>query len=146
MATFEAASEKKRALSGQVSSITRTLSAGVLAVAWLFLSGSKDPPAMVAVVPKWIMLLIAAVCVVVLALDLIQYMAAYWQVSADYEAAKTAKAEKVTYYESKLREWAFTWKVRLAIVASMALVLVLAWAAIKTPKAPTPASITAQGN
>jgi hypothetical protein len=143
MATFAEAAEKKRALSGQVSSLTRTLSLGVLAVTWLFLSGSKDPPALVAVVPKWIMLIIAATCVVALALDLLQYLAAYKQVSADYVAAKTSKAKEVIYYADDVRQWAFTWKVWLAISASFALVVVLSWAAINTPEKQACAAVSA---
>ena len=133
MATFAEAAEKKRALSGQVSSIVRTLSLGVLAVTWLFLSGGKDAPAMVAVVPKAMMLTIAALCVLALALDLLQYMAAYRQLAADCDSAKNSNAEKVTYHKDEVRLWAYKWKTRLAIVASLLLVGVLFWAALNTP-------------
>lgn len=133
MASFAEAAEKKRALSGQISSIVRTLALGVLAVTWLFLSGGKDAPAMVSLVPKAVMLIIAALCVFSLALDLLQYMAAYSQLTADCDAAKKSKAEKVTYHQDDVRLLAYKWKTRLAIVASLSLVCVLFWAAFNAP-------------
>lgn len=125
MATRKEAADKKKELSSQISTLIRTLSLSVLAVAWLFLSGNKDAPAVVQLVPKSHMMVIGALCVLALALDLVQYIAGYLQVSRDYARAKKAGSNEVTYSESTVRWLAFRAKIVLCMAAAVWLVVLL---------------------
>ena len=128
MATRAEASEKMRALSGQISTLIRTISLSVLAVSWLFLSGSKDASSLISVVPKSQMLVIAILSVLALALDLVQYMAAYRQVSGDYH--KVSDEEKVIYSDSIVRNFTFYAKQYVALIAAAWLVGLMFWAIV----------------
>ena len=130
MATRAEAAEKMRALSGQISTLIRTISLSVLAVSWLFLSGSKDASSLISLVPKSHMLMIAILSVIALALDLIQYMVAFAQVSGDYN--KVSGDEKVIYSDSKLRTAVFYAKQYVALIAATWLVGLLLWAILAT--------------
>ena len=136
MATRKEAAEKKKELSCQISTLIRTLSLSVLAVAWLFLAGNKDVPAIVQLMPKNHTVTIAALCVLAIAFDLIQYLAGYLQVSKDYAVAKAAQSEDVVYSESVVRSFAFRAKIFLCLVASAWLVAMLFWALVTIPKKP----------
>jgi succinate dehydrogenase hydrophobic anchor subunit len=132
MATRDQAAEKKKELSGQISTLIRTLSLSVLAVAWLFLSGNRDATESTMVVPKWHMMVIAALCILALAFDLIQYISGYRQVSKDYEQAKSSDTpDNVIFSDSPIREFAFLAKQVLAIGATAWLVAVLFLAIIR---------------
>ena len=72
MATLAEAAQKKKELSSLISTLIRTVSVSVLAVAWLFLSESDDTSTLLHLVPKSQTLVIAAMCILALGLDLIQ--------------------------------------------------------------------------
>lgn len=66
------------AISDRISTTVRSVSLGVLALAWLFIAGSKDASALISLATyKWQLLAIAAVCVIALLLDLAQYFCGY---------------------------------------------------------------------
>jgi hypothetical protein len=126
MATREEAAAKLKELSSQVSTLIRTLSLGVLAIAWLFLSGGKDAPAIVVVIPKWSMLSISALCVLALGLDLLQYIVGYWNVKGDYERAKVSnEPNKIVYSDSFTRDFAFWAKITVVLISTLWLLIML---------------------
>lgn len=128
MASRQQAADKKKDLSGQISTLIRTLSLSVLAVAWLFLSGTKDAPLIVQLVPKSQMMVIGALCVLSVGFDLVQYIAGYLQVTGDYKRAKESNSNEVIYSDSLLRAFAFRAKIFLSILAAFWLVALLFWA------------------
>lgn len=125
---------KRKEASVQISNLVRPLALGVLAIAWLILSGDKDAPQVVRAIPKWEAMGIAALCIAALFLDFIQYVAAYRQLGADLERADKADKRSGTkltnhkYRQSSLRKWAFRGKAVVAGLAALWLVGVLAWA------------------
>lgn len=136
MATLQEAAKKKKELSRQISTLIRTLALSVLAVAWIFLSRNKEVSELIAVVPQSHMMFIAALCIIAIAFDLIQYIAGYIQVSRDYDLAKNSNAENsiVVYEKSTLREFSFRAKIVFTIIAACWLVAMLFWAiASSTP-------------
>lgn len=129
MATREKAAEKLKELSSQISTLIRTLSLSVLAVAWLFLSGKRDDLALIAIVPKQHILFVAALCIVAVGFDLIQYIAAYRQVNKDYVRAKASEnPNDVIFSESPVRTFCFVAKIVFALIAAAWLIGLLTWA------------------
>lgn len=64
-------------LSSHISTQVRAISVGVLAVAWLSLSGSDDIKAFSLGDTRWL-IAIGGLCVGALCLDLLQYISGYW--------------------------------------------------------------------
>ncbi len=129
MATREKAAEKLKELSSQISTLIRTLSLSVLAVAWLFLSGNREDLALIAIVPKQHIIFVAALCIVAVGLDLIQYIAAYRQVKKDYARAKASEnTNDVVFSESRVRTSCFVAKIVFALFAAAWLIGLLIWA------------------
>ncbi|GLQ94466.1 hypothetical protein [Dyella acidisoli] len=123
MATLKEASQRLDLLSTQISTQVRTVALGVLAVAWLFISGSKDSPTLLAKISEWELVTIAFLSLLALAFDLLQYFVGYF---VDYRAYKKARALKnadnpsptVKFPKNPLRHFFFYTKQMLAIVAA----------------------------
>jgi len=77
MSSAEGIPSKLDTLSSQISTQVRAISVGVLAVAWLSLSGSDDIKAFSLGDTRWL-IAIGGLCVGALCLDLLQYIAGYW--------------------------------------------------------------------
>ncbi len=61
----------------QISEQTRTISIGVLAIAWLFLSGGKDAPAVKVAPDVFVLLSAGALAIASLLADYFQYLCAF---------------------------------------------------------------------
>jgi hypothetical protein len=84
--------ERKKEVSGQVSTQTRTLALGFLGISWALLTAHDEPlHTMAAHVSRLLILVLAATSVLVIAGDLLQYVAA---TSVAQDAID--RAEKVT--------------------------------------------------
>jgi hypothetical protein len=108
MATLKEASQRLDLLSTQISTQVRTISLGVLAVTWLFISGSKDSPALLGKIPKWELVTVACLCLIALVLDMAQYCIAFYKVRKAYDATRASKTDtnpdpKVTYPKDNWR-------------------------------------------
>lgn len=129
MATRKEAAEKKKELSSQISTLIRTLSLSTLAIAWLFLSGNDNAGKLAGKIGTSHLLFIAGACVVSILFDLVQYIAGYLSVAADYKKAKaSSEPDKVIYsdsWRSRLRTFSFCIKIILAGVAAIYLVILL---------------------
>lgn len=128
MATRAQAAAKKKELSGQISTLIRTLSLSVLAVAWLFLSGNESDLPLIREVSTSSMMYVASLCIMAIGLDLVQYIAGYRQVAKDYQEAKKSGSQVVTYSESSIRNFAFPAKIIFALFAASWLVGAMGWA------------------
>jgi hypothetical protein len=100
MSTLEESKSKLDELSAQISTLVRTLALGVLAVAWLFLSGDSDSPPVLKAVSSRQLVFIALLSVSATALDLLQYVVAYRQVKLARRAAIANAALEVRYKSS----------------------------------------------
>lgn len=148
MATRKEIAEKKKEISAQISSLTRTLSLAVLAITWLFLSGDKDAPAVLQSIPRWQAVCIAFLCALALTLDFLQYILAYCQLENDLERAKKREARLKSaggqaaspksqerlgdhpYRRSKSRKFMFRAKIVVSAAAAFWLLVLLAFAVI----------------
>lgn len=112
----------------QVSTQVRALTLGVLAVAWLGLSGADEVQAL-NLSGDWQLAAIALLCIVTLAIDLAQYQFGYELVCRTLIAAEKARHKEAAYSRKsiwfKARGWAFRIKQGLAVVAAVWLVMVL---------------------
>lgn len=77
MSSAEGIASKLDILSTHISTQVRAISVGVLAVAWLSLSGSDDIKAFSLGDTRWL-IAIGGLCVGALCLDLLQYISGYW--------------------------------------------------------------------
>lgn len=133
MPTLEDAKKKLDELSAQVSTIVRTVAAGVLAVVWLFLSGDADSPPLLSAVPAWLMVVIALLAISAITFDLLQYVVAYDQVRSARTAAKDAKQNEVNYSRSPLKVWRYRfyrWKYYAAVASAALLIGSAGWAVL----------------
>jgi uncharacterized membrane protein YjjP (DUF1212 family) len=133
MATLDDAKKKLDELSAQVSTIVRTVAAGVLAIVWIFLSGDADSPPLLSAVPAWLLAFIALLAISSITFDLLQYVTAYEQVSKARTAAKSAGLKEVDYSDTPLKEWRYRfykWKYYAAIASAILLIGSVGWAVI----------------
>jgi len=86
--------------SDRISTQVRTLALGVLAVVWLFLSGSKDVAALNLSAGNRQLLSVAGLCVFTLLIDAVQYVASYLSSNAVRKAAEKANETKAEYDEN----------------------------------------------
>lgn len=144
MATRQEAANKKKELSGQISTLIRTLSLSVLAVAWLFLSRNDNAGELAESIRTPHLLFISGLCVVAIGLDLLQYIAGFLSVSRDYARAKaSSEPNNVVYSDSSLRNFAFVTKIIFAVIAAIYLVTMLFLAvAAETHSIPKTGSVT----
>jgi len=80
-----------------ISTQVRTLTAGLLALTWLFLASGGDAPELPIVEDKRQLLLIAALCIASLLLDLLQYQFRYQTAFRAKEVAERARSSTATY-------------------------------------------------
>jgi len=134
METRDDAKKNLDTLSGQISTLVRTLALGVLAVVWLFLSGSKEGAPILGQVPGWQLVSIAALAILAILSDLLQYVFAYKLVLRARQTALAADSEEVDYPDEdgykKARFAFFRIKFWFALVAAAWLVVALAVAVI----------------
>ena len=133
MPNLDDAKKKLDELSAQVSTIVRTVAAGVLAIVWLFLSGNEDSPPLLSAVPAWLMAVIALLAISSITFDLLQYVTAYEQVSRARTAAKDAGLKEVDYSASPLKDWRYRfyeWKYYAAVASAVLLIGSLGWAVV----------------
>lgn len=128
MPTIENANDRLNNLTAQISTLTRTVSLGVLAVAWLFLSRSSEISGIPDVVSKQKMLVIAACSILAISFDLLQYVMGYLNV---YFAKKNAKRKnvEVMYPKNvfrKARFFFFYAKICITVIAAIWMVIILA--------------------
>lgn len=90
---------RKKEASAQVSTQTRTLAVGFVAFAWALLTAHDDPlRSMAGHVPSWLILTLAVLSVLVLILDMFQYVAITSMADAAYHKAEDeGKTEGVLY-------------------------------------------------
>lgn len=127
MPSLDDAKKKLDELSAQVSTIVRTVAAGVLAIVWLFLSGDSNSAPLLSAVPAWLMVIVALLAIISITFDLMQYVTAYEQVRKARTAAKNAGLTEVTYSsDSPQKVWRYRfyrWKYCAAILAAVLLVV-----------------------
>lgn len=92
----------------QISTQVRTITLGVLAVAWLGLSGAGKIEAL-NLGPTWQLTAIAGLCIVTLFADLVQYGAGYSLVKGTLLAAERAKQSETSYNTS---DWRYAVRIR----------------------------------
>jgi hypothetical protein len=133
MPSLDDAKKKLDELSTQVSTIVRTVAAGVLAIVWLFLSGDSNSPPLLSAVPAWLMAFIALLAIASITLDLAQYVTAYEQVRKARTAAKNAGLNEVDYSDTPLKNWRYRfykWKYYAAITSAVLLIVSVGWAVL----------------
>jgi len=102
MPTLDEVYGRKKEASGQVSTQTRTLAFGFLAIAWSLLTVHDDPlKSMAARVPTYLILALAVISVIVLALDMFQYVAVTNMAESAYRKAEAAKQKESILYDNE---------------------------------------------
>jgi hypothetical protein len=99
MPKIEEVYARKKEASGQVSTQTRTLAFGFLAIAWALLTAHDDPlRTMAAHVNQYWILALATASVIVLVLDMLQYVATTRMAESTYRKAEAEdKKEEILY-------------------------------------------------
>jgi hypothetical protein len=93
---------RKKEASAQVSTQTRTLAVGFVAFAWALLTVHDEPlKSMAGHVPSWLILALAAISVLILILDMLQYVAITNMAESTYHKAETAKQTEGILYDSE---------------------------------------------
>jgi hypothetical protein len=121
--------DRKKEMSGQVSTLARGLALAFIGVAWTLLTAHDEPlHTMAAKVSKYQLLLLAAISVLVLVCDLLQYVAA---TSFTDEAVGRARAatDKTALYNDELfaykaMEYLYFTKFYILIAGSLVLVII----------------------
>lgn len=115
--------------SDRLSTQIRTLTLGVLALVWLFLSGGKDAPALKLKAGNKQLLAIAGLCVLTFLIDAVQYWASYLSSNAVRQAAESRDQKEAEYDESsfmrQLQQGCFWAKQITAVLATAWLLLTL---------------------
>ena len=118
--------------SDRLSTQIRTLALGVLALVWLFLSGSRDVADLKLNVGKKQLLAIAALCVLTLLIDAAQYWASYLSSNSVRRTAETSHKKEAEYDETtwtrRLQQGSFWAKQLTALLATAWLLIILATA------------------
>jgi hypothetical protein len=97
--------DRKKEASGQVSTQTRNLVLGFLAISWALLTAHDDPlKSMAAQVNRNLILALAAVSVLVLTFDLLQYVAVTRMAEKAFRKVERAGLDEGEYDR---RSWAF---------------------------------------
>ena len=127
MPTLEEVYARKRQASSQVSTQTRTLAFGFLAIAWVLLTAHDEPlKSLAAHVPLYLVLAFALTSVVVVALDMLQYVAlAYMAESTHRKAEAAGQKEGILYDEESCayKAQAFFYHAKFYILAASSLIL-----------------------
>ena len=122
MPTLDEVYARKRQASGQVSTQTRTLAFGFLAIAWALLTAHDEPlKSLAAHVPSYLILAFSLASVVVLALDMLQYVAlTHMAESTHRKAEATGQKEGILYDEESCayKAQAFFYHAKFYILAA----------------------------
>ncbi len=89
-------------ITDRLSTQVRTVALGVLALAWGLLLGDKDPAKSDVLHLKWHLMGIGGVCVLVLVLDYLQYVAGYAETRGLLKTMESEKKENGQYDPKKL--------------------------------------------
>lgn len=119
---------RKKEASGQVSTQTRSLALGFLAISWALLTAHDEPlHAMVAHVNRYMILALAAVSVLVIVSDLFQYVATTNMAGAALDRAGKARDRKAEYDDKSFayRTQAFLYHAKFWILAAGAILLLM---------------------
>jgi NADH:ubiquinone oxidoreductase subunit 3 (subunit A) len=118
---------RKKEASAQVSTQTRTLAIGFVAFAWALLTVHDDPlKSMAAHVPSWLILTLAVLSVLILILDMLQYVNTTNMADATYHEAENAdKTESILYDSGSFayRAQAFFYRFKFIVLAVASIVL-----------------------
>jgi len=122
MATLQEILDRKKEVSGQVSAQTRALALGMLAISWALLTTPYEPLlSMASHVSRALILGLAVCAVLVLVLDLLQYVAATSVAEKATQEAEAAEHQTATYDNSsfayKAQAYLYYAKFVLLIVA-----------------------------
>ena len=129
MASLEQILERKKEVTGQISTQTRTLAYGLLAISWALLTAHDDPlKAMATHVSRTSVLALAVLSVLVIAFDLLQYVFAEKVAQAALNEAENSTCKAVAYknnsYSYKLQVLFYKMKFFLLVLASILLIYI----------------------
>ena len=133
MQTIDDANKRLSELTAQISTLIRTLSLGVLAIVWLFLSGSSDVSHLARSVSEWELIAVAFLSILAISFDLLQYVAGYMAVALACELAKQNNKKEVTYPNNRYRKARFGFfyaKIVVAVGGALWLLVMLASAVV----------------
>lgn len=129
MPKIEEVYARKKEASAQVSTQTRTLAFGFLGVSWALLTVHDEPlKSMAANVPPWLILSLAVGSIIVLALDMFQYVAVTSMADAAYHKAEKAKQTEGILYDSEsfaYKAHVFFYQVKFWVLWAAALLLLV---------------------
>jgi hypothetical protein len=146
MVPLAALRTRKKEASGQVSTLTRTLALGELALSWAFLTVHEDPLKwMVKHVPSFLILALTAATLLVIAFDLLQYVAITKMADDAINRTEGLKAQEGQYNANSLAYQAqkFCYKTKfgmLLIASALLLVIFILLFTAPQPAEPRPAT------
>jgi hypothetical protein len=142
MPKLEEVYARKKEASSQVSTQTRTLAFGFLAIAWALLTVHDDPlKSMAANVSRYWILVLAAISVIVLALDMFQYVALTRMAESTYRKAEDAgQTENVVYDPESCayKAQAFFYHAKFWVLGAGSIVLIIVFFLLFLPLKATP--------
>ncbi len=121
-------------LSDRLSTQVRTIALAVLALVWLFLAGGKDAPTLTRYPPRWCLLVVAALALMAMMCDHLQYVSGYVSSKRTLDEAERKEKAKTdfdyTSWPYRLRVWMFWAKQALTFAAVATLVGAIGWAVL----------------
>ena len=137
MLRIEEVYARKKEAAAQVSTQTRTLAFGFLGVSWALLTVHDEPlKSMASHVPPSLILSLAAASIVVLALDMCQYVAVTSMADTTYRKAEETKQKEDIVYESEsfaYKAHVFFYRVKFWVLAVAALLLLIIFGVLFMP-------------
>lgn len=107
MPTLDQIKDRKKEVSGQVSAQTRTTALGLLAISWALLTAHDEPlKTMAAHANRYSVLGLGVSAAVILALDLLQYVA-YTKLADDALKLAEKSQDKCACYDDKSKAFRF---------------------------------------
>jgi len=142
MPTLDEVYARKKEASSQVSTQTRTLAFGFLAIAWSLLTVHDDPlKTMTGRVPTYLILALAAVSILVLVLDMFQYVAVTNMAERAYHKAEAAGQKDNILYDDDscaYKAQGFFYHAKFWVLGTGSLVLIAIFVLLFLPLNVTP--------
>ncbi len=115
-------------LSDKISSQTRSIGLGLIAVVWALITGSKDVPPVVEAGKRHVLLIILLLSIVALLVDYLQYVSGYLNDLRLVRKAEMRREEAIVFHKSgflyRFRAWCFVGK-QITILSAVVLLAVV---------------------
>jgi hypothetical protein len=145
MATVQQILDRLKEVSGQVSAQTRTLALGFLGISWALLTAHDEPLRTMALhVNRLLILALACFAILVIAFDLLQYVAATAVADEAFDRAEKSEEQEALFLRDSFayQAQAFLYHSKFCLLAVGALLLAIIFIGLFRAPSPPPSSPT----